>query len=450
MSTVKYHQKRKKGGRSLFFRYKKSCQSDPEKENSPPQTPPLNLLTHWQASEDSSQYFKIGENVSGVCAVTTSLVINSDRSWCAQFQGKKVPPSCSMLSSISTIITSQEVLSELISVLDKATLCHGNSDAAFCDIYADKGGVVRGERGSGQTIAFLDSTPIPTIRKVDCDIICKGVNSCAACKSFRSTLRSALCRQKSSVQDVHTAASSHTKYATLTSEEKTSRMRQLHQSLISSKKHTQQLQLKVVQLIENHSVSLQEEDEADLSSIVAEVDKVVEEKYPEESPQRIFWDQQKKFNALKNKRQMRWHPLVLRFALNLKYMSTSAYKAMRQSGIIHLPSERTLADYTHWTTPHSGVQLEFVERYSSMLQDVPCGHRHSALSMDEMKIKSGLVFNKSNGTLVGFVDLGGVNRDIEMLVQVGSYAVLSEYLNLRMYRVSRQKTQVQESSQAMC
>ncbi len=75
------------------------------------------------------------------------------------------------------------MLSELISVLDKATLCPGNSDAAFSDIYAEKGGVVRGERGSGQTIAFL---LIPTIRKVDCDIICKGVNSCAACKSFRS------------------------------------------------------------------------------------------------------------------------------------------------------------------------------------------------------------------------------------------------------------------------
>ncbi len=29
-------------------------------------------------------------------------------------------------------------------------------------------------------------------------------------------------------------------------------------------------------------------------------------------------------NSLKDKRQMRWHPLVIRFALNLKYMSSSA------------------------------------------------------------------------------------------------------------------------------
>jgi len=38
-----------------------------------------------------------------------------------------------------------------------------------------------------------------------------------------------------------------------------------------------------------------------------------------------------------------------------------------------------------------------------------------ALSMDEMKIKSGLVFSKRSGGLVGFVDLGSVNRDIESL-----------------------------------
>ena len=33
--------------------------------------------------------------------------------------------------------------------------------------------------------------------------------------------------------------------------------------------------------------------------------------------------------------------------------------------------------------------------------------------MDEMKIKSGLVFNKNEGRLVGFTDLGRVNSDIE-------------------------------------
>lgn len=42
-------------------------------------------------------------------------------------------------------------------------------------------------------------------------------------------------------------------------------------------------------------------------------------------------------------------------------------------------------------------------------------HKVCALSMDEMKIKSGLVFSKRSGNLVGFVDLSSANRDIERL-----------------------------------
>lgn len=102
---------------------------------------------------------------------------------------------------------------------------------------------------------------------------------------------------------------------------------------------------------------------------------------------------------------------MIRFALNLKYLSTSAYKAVCLSGTINLPSERTLTDYSHWAAPHSGVQLEFIEEFRTLLVDVPCGQHHCALSMDEMKIKSGLVFNKHNGTLVGFTDLSSANSD---------------------------------------
>ena len=100
---------------------------------------------------------------------------------------------------------------------------------------------------------------------------------------------------------------------------------------------------------------------------------------------------------------------------NLKYVSTSAYHAVRESGIIKLPSERTLSDYTHWTSAHSGVQVEFVQVFKEMLNhDVTsAGQHYCAISMDEMKIKAGLVFCKRNGHLVGFIDIGTANQDIE-------------------------------------
>ncbi len=64
------------------------------------------------------------------------------------------------------------------------------------------------------------------------------------------------------------------------------------------------------------------------------------------------------------------------------------------------------------------MQVEFIEHFKHMLEsDVssPAQH-HCALSMDEMKSKSRLVFSKSTGSLVGFVDLGGANRDMERLM----------------------------------
>lgn len=133
---------------------------------------------------------------------------------------------------------------------------------------------------------------------------------------------------------------------------------------------------------------------------------------------------------------MRWHPLSIRFALNLKYLSTSAYKAMRQSGIINLPSERTLSDYTHWTTPHAGVQKEYIEEFVQLMDATSCVQKHCCLSMDEMKIRSSLVFNKHTGKLVGFVDLGSVNREIELLVNGGSEPkrVLADHLFVFMVR----------------
>lgn len=177
------------------------------------------------------------------------------------------------------------------------------------------------------------------------------------------------------------------------------------------------LEDKVTKLIEKEGVLLQADDAADMSTIVNKMQKKVEDSFPSGSPQRIFWEQQQLYNQSNDKRQMRWHPLVIRFALNLKYLSSSAYRAVHQSGIISLPSERTLADYTHWTSPHAGVQLEFIEQFLAILER-DCSHRqhHCALSMDEMKIKSGLVFNKHTGSLRGFVDLGSANRDLEQAV----------------------------------
>ena len=47
----------------------------------------------------------------------------------------------------------------------------------------------------------------------------------------------------------------------------------------------------------------------------------------------------------------------IRWCLNLSHISASAYEAMRESGI-HLPTIRTLSDYTHWVACKPGFSSE--------------------------------------------------------------------------------------------
>lgn len=180
-----------------------------------------------------------------------------------------------------------------------------------------------------------------------------------------------------------------------------------------TKQQYRRLANKFAQLLEKERLHLQDDVSTDIAIVFNEVTPVFNSKFPELSPQRIFWEQQQQYNTLNDKRQMRWHPLVIRFALNLKYMSSSAYQAVSQSGIINLPSQRTLSDYTNWSSAHNGIQFESIEKLVSLLTEVQS--LECTLAMDEMKIKAGLVFSRRTGRLVGFVDIGNANRDMARL-----------------------------------
>ena len=109
---------------------------------------------------------------------------------------------------------------------------------------------------------------------------------------------------------------------------------------------------------------------------------------------------------------------MIRFALNLRYLSSTAYRSV--GSFLALPSQRTLRDYTHVMKFDAGVSGEVVQRLKEDMNFDKCSSSQKKVTvlMDEMKIKSGLVFNKSTGKLVGFVNLGDINRDLETLKSI--------------------------------
>ena len=103
--------------------------------------------------------------------------------------------------------------------------------------------------------------------------------------------------------------------------------------------------------IEKNSVAVNETLEKDLLEIFANNPSM------EVTPHmKVFWEQQRKLIA-SPKFGRRYHPHIIRFCLSLHAKSPAAYKELQESGILVLPSQRTLRDYRNFFKPKPGVQL---------------------------------------------------------------------------------------------
>ena len=140
----------------------------------------------------------------------------------------------------------------------------------------------------------------------------------------------------------------------------------------------------------------------DLLSIMKSHTAAVSEKFGEESFQALFWQQQLQASSLGNLRSMRWHPVMIKWCL-LHRSSSKAYEMVRKTGVIHLPSGRTLRDYTHFAPSLCGFNASSDQQLLEAANQTKPHHlsKQVVLLVDEMYVKEGLVFNKTSGALVG-------------------------------------------------
>ena len=69
-----------------------------------------------------------------------------------------------------------------------------------------------------------------------------------------------------------------------------------------------------------------------------------------------FWEEQQKYVQSSSKSSIRYHPMIIKYCLNLAAKSSSTYSDLRYdsksgSGILFLPSLRTLRDYKNYIKP---------------------------------------------------------------------------------------------------
>ena len=93
-------------------------------------------------------------------------------------------------------------------------------------------------------------------------------------------------------------------------------------------------------------------------------------------------------------------------------MSGKAYDLLRDSGCIHLPSQRTLRDYIHYIKSQVGFSSKVDHAVVNAANLSDGLNKYVIIVIDEIYIKNDLVYDKYEGSLIGFVNIGDINNQI--------------------------------------
>ena len=285
--------------------------------------------------------------VSNVPTVSTQpviishcLKIESDLTWTLFVHNHKlVKEKCSSLEAFPGTLSS-ESLRDLLLILDQLHVCCGQPDTHFVSmVNAKKGKILSSD---GKVAAIVDSyAPVglngehylATVRTGSCELVAKS-QKCVSCKSYRDTLRSMYNRRRTCEMS---DTSSHSNERYLNTPEKKAKMSKLKQKARVAEKQNEKLRARIAELTEKQGDPVDPTFHVDLLIILNENYEQIKQTYPEGSFARLFWEEQLKAATVKDPRQIRWHPLMIKWCLNLKLISSAAYHTVQSSGFLRLP-----------------------------------------------------------------------------------------------------------------
>ena len=101
----------------------------------------------------------------------------------------------------------------------------------------------------------------------------------------------------------------------------------------------------------------------------------------------------------------------------MRHCSSRAYETLWSSGVLQLPSQSTLCDYTHYIKAVCGFSVK-------VDNDLLCAANYFELKewgktvdliINEVHFKEDLVYDKLSGTLIGFISLGDIDVNDKLL-----------------------------------
>jgi hypothetical protein len=261
------------------------------------------------------------------------------------------------LIKVLTLRITQNRHYQLFALGRNATLCLGLSSAPFIRYLVRRKGVIQNK---GEISAYLDGTfeggatteiypQGSTVRSAKCNMLVpKGKKVCSKCGQYRKSLAVMAIRPIPS-------ATRFTNWRYLATPAKKSNIERRRRQLFGRQRRIKKLEDHIIRLVEANTCHLQDEEvHEEVVNIMEEHDHQINQ-LGQDDIKRIFWNQQKTASQVKGPGGMRWHPLMIRLCLMMKYHSTAGYNMLR--GVLQLPSTRTLRDYTNHIKTRPGMCL---------------------------------------------------------------------------------------------
>jgi len=408
----------------------------------------FNMISHSSNDKLSFVQFYPGPPLTAKTEITVSL----DGDVSLHVHNREVPKTHEIWTYLSNNTSVAHYVENLMERLEKYKICIGNTDDDMlnltpvgCSIsMPDSLGAYREGNFNAVCGKFAYTS---SVRHTHCSFLIdneKSNSRCPNCSKVRGGLRARRTRQKNK-ENSFSGIKKTTPNSALTPEEKDLKLKMMAKEQKVYKRRLHVLEDRVVHLeqrirseIESRGESLSLSNSDDLKTIMQESGNYIRQTFGQNSFQSLFFEQQLKYNELRSKSSMRWHPMMIRWCLYLRSKSSKAYNGIRH--VLALPSERTLFDYSHATESGTGIKESVVAQLIKEAQNLDLystdHKKYVGIIHDEVRIKSDLVFNKHTGELVGFLDLGSVGNELKELERAlnGKDQVVAKYMLVVMVR----------------
>ncbi|XP_071951698.1 uncharacterized protein [Antedon mediterranea] len=320
--------------------------------------------------------------------------IQSNGNWEIVIRGKKIDhKNCAFLSDIPEVLETENISTflDLISM----PLCGGNLIPAPLKMKTSFKGT------NGKEIAYVEDD---IIIHVKCEVFVATGRQCKVCRVYgvNVTVRAMTAYARKRTKNfLKTESSSHLTFSVLSEEEKKKRLQNMKKDKKRLTARNKTLTNEIAEMLNKESVKLNDKQNDAFCTILDESKCSLN--FPDRSPEKLLFEQQLQAVALQNKKGIRWHPAIMRLCMALHTKSPAAYQFLKKCGMLVLPHINTISRYKHFTDAVPGINPDILNTWQ----------QNVVIAIDEMNIKSGMVYNHKTGEIDGMTELGALNEELK-------------------------------------